>query len=125
MRAPDSPTTVAAPVLPDYRGACIANVVPRLLGGRDGAGRRPRLAARAAAEHARQVVLLVVDGLGWGQLRDRAALAPNLSAAAGIDRAITSVAPTTTAAALTSITTGRPPPTTGSSATGWPTVTGS
>ena len=53
----------------------------------------------------------------------RAALAPTLSAGAGIDRAITSVAPTTTAAALTSITTGRPPPTTGSSATGWPTAT--
>ena len=108
VRTPDLATTVAAPVLPDYRGACIANVVPRLLGG---------LAAPTgghdwlpeAAEHARQVVLLVVDGLGWGQLRDRAALAPNLTAAAGIDRAITSVAPSTTAAALTSITTGRPP----------------
>jgi len=110
MTAPEpSPGTLApAPVLPDYSGACIANVVPRLLGG---------LAAPAeghdwlpeAAEHARQVVLLVIDGLGWAQLRDRADLAPTLSAAAGIDRAITSVAPTTTAAALTSITTGRPP----------------
>jgi hypothetical protein len=105
---PDSGTTVAQPVLPDYRGGCIANVVPRLLG---------TLAAPdptadwlpEAAEHARQVVLLVIDGLGWEQLRARSALAPNLSAAAGIDRAITSVAPTTTAAALTSITTGRPP----------------
>jgi predicted AlkP superfamily pyrophosphatase or phosphodiesterase len=61
------------------------------------------------AEHARQVVLLVVDGLGWHQLRARSHLTPTLSAAAGIDRSITSVAPTTTAAALTSITTGRPP----------------
>ena len=96
------------PVLPDYRGACIANVVPRVLGGlgapADGLDWLPE-----AAEHARQVVLLVIDGLGWAQLRGRAALAPTLSAAAGIDRAITSIAPTTTAAALTSITTGRPP----------------
>jgi hypothetical protein len=108
VRAPDPGLTAGAPVLPDYQGACIANVVPRLLGGRaaptEGHDWLPE-----AVEHARQVVLLVVDGLGWGQLRDRAALAPNLSAAAGIDRAITSVAPTTTAAALTSITTGRPP----------------
>jgi hypothetical protein len=101
-------SATSAPVLPDYRGACIANVVPRLLGGQvapvEGHDWLPE-----AAEHARQVVLLVVDGLGWGQLRARAALAPTLSSAAGIDRAITSVAPTTTAAALTSITTGRPP----------------
>jgi len=110
MSAPvaESGVTGPAPVLPDYAGACIANVVPRLLGGPvapvEGHDWLPD-----AAEHAHQVVLLVVDGLGWGQLRDRAALAPTLSAAAGIDRAITSVAPTTTAAALTSITTGRPP----------------
>jgi predicted AlkP superfamily pyrophosphatase or phosphodiesterase len=108
MTAPSSGTLATAPFLPDYAGACIANVVPRLLGGlsapADGHDWLPQ-----AAEHARQVVLLVVDGLGWAQLRDRAALAPILSAAAGIDRAITSVAPTTTAAALTSITTGRPP----------------
>jgi Type I phosphodiesterase / nucleotide pyrophosphatase len=49
------------------------------------------------------------DGLGWEQLRARSPLAPTLSAADGIERAITSVAPTTTACALTSITTGRPP----------------
>jgi hypothetical protein len=72
-----------------------------------GAGRPDWLPA--AARHAGQVVLLVLDGLGWEQLRDRAALAPTLSAGEGIDRAITSVAPTTTACALTSITTGCPP----------------
>jgi len=108
VRAPDPASVAATPVLPDYRGACIANVVPRILGGQaapaEGHDWLPE-----AAEHANQVVLLVVDGLGWGQLRARAALAPTLSSAAGIDRAITSVAPTTTAAALTSITTGRPP----------------
>ncbi len=99
---------MAQPVLPDYRGGCIANVVPRLLGTLAAPEDTPDWLPEAA-EHARQVVLLVVDGLGWHQLRARSTLTPNLSAAAGIDRAITSVAPTTTAAALTSITTGRPP----------------
>ena len=101
-------TTAAVPRLPDYAGGCIANLVPRIVTGRatapDGADWIPEV-----AEHARQIVLLVVDGLGWEQLRARATLAPTLSAGAGIDRAITSIAPTTTAAALTSITTGRPP----------------
>ena len=108
VRATDPAPAAATPVLPDYRGACIANVVPRLLGGQVAPGEGHDWLPEVV-EHARQVVLLVVDGLGWGQLRARAALAPTLSAAAGIDRAITSVAPTTTAAALTSITTGRPP----------------
>ena len=83
-------------------------MVPALLDRAEGAQRqRPWLPAMAV--RARQVVLLVLDGLGWEQLRARADLAPTLSAAEGIDRAITSVAPTTTACALTSITTGRPP----------------
>ena len=59
--------------------------------------------------HARQVVLLVVDGLGWEQLRARPGLTPTLSGAEGIGSSITSVAPTTTACALTSITTGLRP----------------
>jgi predicted AlkP superfamily pyrophosphatase or phosphodiesterase len=107
----DRPT---APILPDYDGACIANVVPTLLSGGaqlGGEGTDPAMAGLLpeSVTRARQVVLLVVDGLGWVQLRDRTALAPTLNAAEGIDRAITSVAPTTTACALTSITTGRRP----------------
>ena len=56
---------------------------------------------------AKQVVLLVLDGLGWEQLQSRLALAPNLAAMSG--GAITTVAPSTTATALTSITTGLTP----------------
>jgi predicted AlkP superfamily pyrophosphatase or phosphodiesterase len=56
---------------------------------------------------AEQVVLFVVDGLGWNQLVERQALAPVLAASVG--QPITTVAPTTTAAALTSIATGAPP----------------
>ncbi len=93
-----------APVLPDYGGACLSSVVPALLG---------RLDTEAPswlpdpARGARQVVLLVLDGLGWQQLQASAGLAPTL--ASGRGGPITSVVPTTTATALTSITTGCPP----------------
>jgi hypothetical protein len=56
---------------------------------------------------AAQVVLLVLDGLGWEQLQERPGLAPTMTAMAG--GPITTVAPSTTAAALTSITLGVPP----------------
>lgn len=101
-----SPPT--GPVLPAYDSACITNLVPALLGMADADAAEPDWLP-VSARHARQVVLLVLDGLGWAQLRARSALAPTLSAAEGIDRSITSVVPTTTATALTSITTGRPP----------------
>ena len=91
------------PVLPDYGGACLPSVVPALAGG----GPAAPAWVPGPARGARQVVLLVLDGLGWEQLRARAHLAPVLAGMAG--GAITSVAPTTTATALTSITTGLPP----------------
>ena len=100
------------PLLPEYGGACLVNLVPALLASTAGRGDRPDAVPDwlpATARRARQVVLLVVDGLGWEQLRDHAALVPTLAGADGADRAITSVAPTTTACALTSITTGCPP----------------
>jgi hypothetical protein len=56
---------------------------------------------------AEQVVLLVLDGLGWNQLCDRTMLAPTMASMDG--RAITTVAPSTTATALTSIATGMAP----------------
>jgi hypothetical protein len=61
----------------------------------------------APARTAEQVVLLVLDGLGWEQLGPRRALAPALDDMEG--GAITSVVPTTTATALTSIALGQPP----------------
>ncbi len=92
------------PVLPDYGGACLSSVVPALFGrfDTDVPSWLPE-PARAA----RQVVLLVLDGLGWEQLQADRAHAPTV--AAGVGGPITSVVPTTTATALTSITTGRPP----------------
>ncbi|MBO66055.1 MAG: alkaline phosphatase family protein [Actinomycetota bacterium] len=53
------------------------------------------------------IVLLVLDGLGWNQIKDRRGDLPFLHA--GSATAITTVAPSTTAAALTSIATGVPP----------------
>ena len=90
------------PVLPDYRGACLSNVVPALLGPSDAADWLP-----APIREARAVVLLLVDGMGWEQLEDRAGLAPVLSAMEG--GPITTVAPTTTTTALTSLVTGAAP----------------
>ena len=92
-----------APVIPDYNGACIANVVPALLNpGADQPAWMPKIAFEAP-----QVVLLVVDGLGWLQLSERSSVAPTLSGMQG--QAIDSVCPTTTSTALTSITTGLSP----------------
>jgi predicted AlkP superfamily pyrophosphatase or phosphodiesterase len=52
-------------------------------------------------------VLVVLDGLGWDQLREHAESAPTLAAMSG--GPITTVAPSTTATALTSLTTGLTP----------------
>lgn len=93
-----------APVLPDYEGGCLSSVVPALLSRGQGSG--PGWLAEVV-EEATQVVLLVVDGLGWLQLQDRLALAPTL--ASGTGGPITSVVPTTTATALTSLATGLVP----------------
>ena len=90
------------PVLPDYRAACLSNVVPALLGPPDASGWLP-----APAREAKAVVLLLVDGMGWEQLQERTGLTPVLSGMEG--GAITTVAPTTTTTALTSLTTGAAP----------------
>lgn len=91
------------PVVPDYGGACVSNLLPALLTHRDaGRGWIPD-----EVLDARQVVVFVIDGLGARQLAERAAVAPTLAALTV--RSIDSVAPTTTSTALTSITTGTAP----------------
>jgi hypothetical protein len=95
--------TLPVPVLPDYAGANLAGVVPGLM---RPPGQRPDWLPAVAAR-AEQIVLLVLDGLGWNQLQERAALAPNLTAMAG--GPITSVVPSTTASALTSLVVGAAP----------------
>ena len=89
--------------LPTYDGHCVTAVAPALC-----AGVEAGLVSDAVAA-ARTVVLLVVDGLGWHQLRRHRALAPALAAASAATPPITTVVPSTTATALTSLATGAAP----------------
>jgi hypothetical protein len=94
----------AVPVIPNYSGPNVRGVIPALLAPK-GAPMPSWIPALAA--DAEQVVVLVVDGLGWEQLQARTELAPTLASMQG--GPITTVAPSTTATALTSITTGLTP----------------
>lgn len=94
------------PIIPDYAGANVRGIIPALLGPagwRSGLpGWMPSVIADADA-----VVVLVLDGLGWDQLQDHLHLMPTLASMTG--GPIHTVAPTTTATALSSITTGLTP----------------
>ena len=87
------------PIRPTFGDGCITELMAALLGIDDGPlpaqfGPGPR-------------VLLVLDGLGWDQLQANRDVMPIV---AGLDGGpITTVAPSTTAAALTSIATALPP----------------
>lgn len=91
------------PILPDYSGACVTNILPALDAGAEG---RYEWFPSEVAESP-QCVLLVLDGLGWLQLQERGDIAPVMSSMSA--QPLTTVAPSTTAAALTSIVTGLPP----------------
>jgi hypothetical protein len=102
--AQGGPTVLPAPLLmPSYGGASLDSLAPALL---EPPARRPPWLPGLLRD-ASQVVLLVLDGLGWCQLQDRRRLAPVLAGLEG--GPITSVAPTTTTVALTSLTMGMPP----------------
>jgi len=91
------------PLIPDYRGACVNNVMRALI-------EPPEFIPEwfpPIVQGADQVLFLVLDGLGWQQLQTRIALAPMLASMQG--RAISTVAPSTTGTAMTSITTGLTP----------------
>ncbi len=90
-------------MLPDYLGANLTGVVPGLMAPPD---QRPGWLP-AAARTAEQVVLLVLDGLGWRQMQERLTAIPHLASLRG--GPITTVAPSTTACALTSLVVGAPP----------------
>ena len=89
------------PVLPALDGACVSGIVPALFGQVDD-GWIPEIARAGDA-----VVVLVLDGLGWSAVQDHARSMPCLSSMQGTS--ITTVAPSTTATALTSIATGLAP----------------
>ncbi|HTV10284.1 MAG TPA: alkaline phosphatase family protein [Acidimicrobiales bacterium] len=90
-------------ILPSYGGACLEGLAPALMAA-PGA-RPPWLPSHLRT--AEQVVLLVLDGLGWLQLQERKALAAVLGSFEG--GPMTTVAPSTTATALSSLALGMPP----------------
>ena len=94
------------PIVPDYAGANVRGIVPALLGPSTWNAGLPDWMPPLLAD-ADQIVLLVLDGLGWDQLQEHAALMPVLSSLTG--ERITTVAPTTTSTALSSIATGLTP----------------
>lgn len=98
-----------APRRPEFDGACVTNIIPALLGPQ-GTAQLPAFFPDVV-RGANQVVLLVVDGLGWHQLRERIqanpVCAPTFAEMQG--GFITTIAPTTTVTALTSIATGASP----------------
>ena len=116
--------------VPDYGHGCISNVIPAialaLSNNRNGDGwpDETRLLEKMSTlpltmdtssrdwipkviTEANQVVVLVIDGLGTNQLATYAKDAPILSSLSGTN--VSSVAPTTTATALTSIASGMSP----------------
>ena len=92
------------PVIPDYSGANLTGIIPGCLLG--ASGRRPNWFPQPLQE-AERIVLLVIDGLGYEQLQRHAHIAPNLMSLIG--GSITTIAPSTTASALTSLVTGASP----------------
>lgn len=99
--------TPALPAPPRYGGGSLADVLPAALTALGLPGERPG----PALPGSRTVVVLLVDGLGTRALREHAELAPYLTGLldAPASHEITSVFPTTTPIALTSLGTGLTP----------------
>ncbi len=99
-------STGGPPIIPDYGGANVRGIIPAILGPASWSNGLPDWMPAPMAD-AERAVLLVLDGLGWDQLQDHIELMPTLASMVG--GPIHTVAPTTTATALTSITTGLTP----------------
>jgi Type I phosphodiesterase / nucleotide pyrophosphatase len=89
------------PVRPEYGGAALTGIVPALIGG------QPAPWLPQCVVGARSVVLVLVDGLGWNSVEAHRSQLPVLDGLEG--GPMTTVAPSTTASALTSLTTGLAP----------------
>jgi hypothetical protein len=110
-------------ILPDYTGRGLANVpgtVLAALGAREDRDIAPlRDLDPSFADGVRQVFVILADGLGWGQLERLCARGDTPFLASLVERArsrdgvqmleATSVFPSTTAAAITTLNTGRTP----------------
>ena len=94
------------PVLPDYRGDVLARVLPAAAAavGVDLPG-QPSWSLPAA----RRCCVVLVDGLGWQNLTDRATRAPFLRGLSASGRVLSAGAPSTTVTSMGSFGTGLPP----------------
>lgn len=100
--------TLTQPIpVPAFGGGSLADVLPGVLAALGVPGEAAALDVPAAP----RVCVVLIDGLGWNALRARPTAAPYLTSLLGNDgsRAITSVFPTTTPIALTSLGTGLTP----------------
>jgi hypothetical protein len=88
-------------LIPDYEGANLANLLPALL------SNSPPKWLDSDITRAERIIFLILDGLGFNQLEQRMGLLRNIREFE--ISCIDSVGPTTTASALTSITTGLSP----------------
>jgi hypothetical protein len=97
------------PALPDYAGGSLANLMASILGAFGASSPYPELRRLPAAElaAARHVVLLLVDGLGYHYLARHAA--PRGALRRHLRASMTSVFPSTTATAITTVHTGLAP----------------
>jgi hypothetical protein len=113
----DTAARLFSRVLPDYAGASIANLMASIAHAFDTphAACPPLRDGHGEVLHARRhVVLILVDGLGLHTLRRHR---PHGALAAHVGATLTSVFPSTTASAITTLLTGVPPAT--HAITGW------
>jgi hypothetical protein len=94
---------VIPPVTPAYGDGSLVDLLPSVLAALGVDAETDVVGLPAAHGYC----VLLIDGLGWLQLRDNASAAPFLSSLAG--GSITSPLPSTTAASITSLGTGLPP----------------
>src|SRR5262249_23344795 len=97
--------TTLPPTLPRYGQSSLADLASSVLASL-GVAAEPNPLQLAPAG---RVCLLIVDGLGWEQLREHPAAAPFLSELARAGRPLTAGFPAMTATSLGSLGTGRPP----------------
>lgn len=119
MNAPDTATDTANfpdRVLPNYGGGGLLNLIASCAAARGGGTSHPGLEALAATElsAARNVLLLLIDGLGYNYLVKKGA---GGALATHLEGRMTSVFPSTTASAITTTFTGWSPAEHG--LTGW------
>lgn len=96
---------MAEPIVPRYGADALSDVLPAVGAHLGVSGFSDVLGLPAADRY----VLLLVDGMGERQLQEASSAAPHLAAGLPTALRLTSVAPSTTAAAITSIATGLAP----------------